>query len=313
MHKTTLHAVTGAFGYSGRYLAKRLLDEGCQVITLTNSPARANPFGDRVRAFPLAFHEPDQLARTLAGVDVLYNTYWVRFNHATFTHEQAVKNTLTLFAAAKRAGVRRVVHVSITNPREDSPLEYFAGKARLEHALMESGLAYSILRPTVLFGREDILINNIAWALRRFPVFAVFGDGSYRLQPIAVEDLAALAAAEGQRSENKIVNAIGPDTFTYRELVESVGEAIGRKRPLVRVSPGAGYAASRVIGWLVRDTFITREEIKGLMDGLLYVEAPPAGPTRLTVWMRANAETLGRHYASEMARRQDRQAPYFPA
>jgi uncharacterized protein YbjT (DUF2867 family) len=311
MDKQKIHAVTGAFGYSGRYIAQRLLNEGRQVITLTNSTARANPFGDRVRALPFSFDEPDRLAQSLAGVDVLYNTYWVRFNHKSFTHAQAVRNTLSLFAAAKKAGVRRVVHISITNPGEDSPLEYFSGKARLEGALLESGLSHAILRPTVLFGREDILINNIAWALRRFPVFAVFGDGSYRLQPIYVEDLADLAVSEGLGVDNKIINAIGPETFAYRELVEVVGKAIGRPRRIVRVSPGVGYAASRIIGFFVHDTFITREEIKGLMAGLLCVNAPPTGRTRLTDWVRANAETLGNIYASELARRRDRQRPYF--
>ena len=311
MSNRTLHAVTGAFGYSGRYIAARLLDEGREVVTLTNSPARANPFGGRVRAFPLAFDEPGKLAQSLAGADVLYNTYWVRFNHKLFTHAQAVQNSLLLFAAARQAGVRRIVHVSITNPSEDSRLEYFAGKARLERVLRESGLEFSILRPTVLFGREDILINNIAWALRRFPFFAVFGDGSYRLQPICVEDLADLAVAEGKRNENSVINAIGPETFTYRELVDAVGGAVGRKRRILQVSPGLGCAASRVIGWLVRDTFITREEIIGLMDGLLCVDAPPTGKTRLTDWMRANADTLGRNYASELSRRQDRHSSYL--
>jgi NADH dehydrogenase len=303
MNKPSAHAVTGAFGYSGRYLAARLLAEGQPVITLTNSKPRTNPFGDRIRAFPLSFGEPDKLAQALAGVDVLYNTYWVRFNYKWFSHAQAVRNTLVLFEAARKAGVRRVVHVSITNPSEDSPLEYFAGKARLERALRESGLQYSILRPTVLFGREDILINNIAWALRRFPIFAVFGDGAYRLQPIYVEDLAALAVAEGRRTENRLINAIGPETFTYQGLVAAVGEAIGKKRQIVHVSPGTGYVASRIIGWFVGDIFITREEIKGLMNGLLQVDAPPAGSTRLTDWMRGNAATLGLRYASEVARR----------
>jgi len=303
MKQPPVHAVTGAFGYSGRYLAARLLAEGRQVITLTNSRPQTNPFGDRIRVYPLSFAEPDKLAQALAGVDVLYNTYWVRFNYKWFSHEQAVQNTLALFAAARQAGVRRVVHVSITNPSEDSPLEYFAGKARLERALRESGLQYSILRPTVLFGREDILINNIAWALRRFPVFAVFGDGAYRLQPIYVEDLAALAVAEGSRTENKIINAIGPETFTYQGLVAAVGQAIGKQRPIMRVSPATGYVASRIIGWFVGDVFITREEIKGLMDGLLQVDAPPAGNTRLTDWIRDNAATLGLRYASELGRR----------
>jgi NADH dehydrogenase len=303
MINRTIHAVTGAFGYSGRYIAARLLAEGRDVITLTNSTPRDNPFGNRLRAFPLSFDAPDKLAQSLAGVDVLYNTYWVRFNHPPFSHAQAVRNTLALFEAARRAGVRRIVHVSIANPDESSPLEYFSGKARLERGLRESGLEHSILRPTVLFGREDILINNIAWALRRFPVLAVFGDGQYRLQPIFVEDLAALAVAEGQRGGNNVINAIGPETFTYQGLVEAVGGAIGHKRRLVHVSPGLGYAASRVIGWFMRDIFITRDEIKGLMGGLLCVDAPPAGTTRLTDWMRANAGTLGRSYASELARR----------
>jgi NADH dehydrogenase len=313
MSANAIHAVTGAFGYSGRYIASHLLGQDCKVITLTNSPARANAFGGRVQAYPLSFDEPEKLVRSLSGVRVLYNTYWVRFNHELFTYAQAVKNTRILFEAAQRAGVRRIVHVSITNPSENSSLEYFAGKAKLEQALRESGLSYAILRPTVLFGREDILVNNIAWALRRFPFFAVFGDGSYRLQPIYVEDLVALAVAEGQSSANSVINAIGPETFTYRELVEAVGEAIRQKRRILRVSPSVGYAMSRVIGWFMHDTFITRDEIKGLMDGLLCVETPPVGKTRLTDWMRNNAKTLGRTYASELARRKDRKSSYFPA
>ena len=211
--KQTLHAVTGAFGYSGKYIAKRLLDCGDEVITLTNSLHRSNPFGGRVKAYAFNFNEPEALARSLRGVSVLYNTYWVRFNHKMFQHADAVKNTLTLFQAAQAAGVERIVHVSITNPSEDSALEYFSGKAKLEKALIDSGISYAILRPTVLFGKEDILINNIAWALRRLWVIGVFGKGEYRLQPIYVDDLALLAVEQGTKRENVIVNATGPETF----------------------------------------------------------------------------------------------------
>ena len=311
MDKNEVHAVTGAFGYSGRYIATRLLEQGRTVVTLTNSMNRANPFGGKVRAFPLSFGEPGRLAAALAGVDVLYNTYWVRFNHRMFTHAGAVKNTLVLFDAARLAGVRRVVHVSITNPAEDSPLEYFSGKAQLERALRESGLSYAILRPTVLFGREDILINNIAWALRRFPFFAIFGDGSYRLQPVHVDDLADLAVIEGKRTENVVINAIGPETFTYRGLVKAIGDAIGRSRPLINVPPGMGCWLGKLVGWSMRDTFITREEIRGLMSGLLHVDTPPTGKTPLTNWMQKNAGTLGLRYSSELDRRRNRQMPYF--
>jgi uncharacterized protein YbjT (DUF2867 family) len=218
-----LHVVTGAFGYSGKYIARRLLECGYQVRTLTHSLHRANPFAGRVEAHPFHFDTPDRLVESLKGATVLYNTYWVRFNYRDFKHSVAVQNTLKLFEAARRAGVGRIVHVSITNPTEDSPLEYFSGKARLERALIESGLCYSILRPTVLFGKEDILINNIAWMLRRLPVFGVFGSGQYRLQPIYVDDLAKLAVEQGQETANNIINAIGPETFTYRELVQEIG------------------------------------------------------------------------------------------
>ncbi len=305
------HAVTGAFGYSGKYIAQRLLAKGHEVITLTNSLHRANPFGGKVRAYPLSFDDPDKLAAALAGVQVLYNTYWVRFNHKLFTHADAVRNTLVLFEAAQKAGVERIVHVSITNPSEDSPLEYFSGKAKLEKALQESGISWSILRPTVLFGKEDILVNNIAWALRRLPVFGVFGDGRYRLQPIYVDDLAKLAVEQGEKRDQGIIDAIGPETFTYRSLVETIGEIIGRKRPVISVPPALGYWVATLIGKLVGDVFVTREEIDGLMADLLYVQSPPAGTTKLTDWARQHAATLGKHYASELARRKDRQREYF--
>lgn len=307
---TERHAVTGAFGYSGKYITQRLLDRGIDVLTLTNSIHRQNPFGQRIAASPFHFDEPDKLAQALEGVKVLYNTYWVRFNSRWFQHNEAVRNTLTLFAAAKRAGVERVVHVSITNPDLDSPLDYFRGKAELEQALIDSGLSYAILRPTVLFGKEDILINNIAWTLRHLPVFGVFGDGNYRLQPIYVEDLASLAVECGQNRQNAIVQAIGPETFTYRELVQTIDRRIGIERPVISLPPELGYWAGWLLGQLVNDVMITREEIKGLMADLLYVDAPPAGTTRLTDWVQAHAETLGRRYTSELARRRDRLSAY---
>ncbi len=298
-----LHAVTGAYGYSGKYIARRLLDAGQSVITLTNSGHRPNPFGEKVPAYPFNFDNPAVLTETLKNVAVLYNTYWVRFNHQHFTHALAVENTRKLFAAAQAAGVPRIVHVSITNPSLDTHLEYFRGKAELEQALIESGIPYTILRPTVLFGREDILINNIAWMLRRFPVFGVFGDGSYRLQPIYVDDLAELAVTHGTSDKNEIINAIGPETFTYRQLVKIIGQIIGRTRPVMSMPPMLGYGIGWAIGRLVGDVTITRPEIEGLMADLLYVDSPPAGQTKLTDWGRENAANLGRQYAAELNRR----------
>ncbi len=308
--KKTLHAVTGAFGYSGKYIAQSLLDRGQEVITLTNSPDRANPFAGRVKAYPFNFDDSEELARSLRGVSVLYNTYWVRFNHKLFKQADAIRNTERLFEAAKKANVERIVHVSITNPSEDSPLEYFSGKARLERALVDSGVSHAILRPAVLFGKEDVLINNIAWVLRRLPVFGVFGDGEYRLQPIYVGDMATLAVEQGAKRDNVTIDAIGPETFTYRELVHVIGETIGKKRFVISVPPGVGYLAGWTLGKFVGDVMITQEEIKGLMADLLHVDSPPAGTTRLTDWIREHRDSLGRKYTSELARRKDRTEKY---
>lgn len=310
MKPLSVHAVTGAFGYSGKYIARRLLSEGFDVITLTNSWQRPNPFGDRIRAYPFNFEQPEQLLKTLQGVSVLYNTYWVRFNHRSFSHADAVRNTQILFQAAAYAGVNRIVHVSITNPSEDSDLEYFSGKALLERNLRESGVSHAILRPTVLFGKEDILINNIAWTLRHLPIFGVFGRGDYRLQPIYVDDLAALAVELGKKRENAVINAIGPETFTYRGLVQTIGRIIGKNRPVVSVPVWFGFWVGRVMGAIMGDVMITREEIRGLMADLLYVDAPPTGDTSLTEWVRNHAATLGLNYANELARRQDRTVTY---
>jgi NADH dehydrogenase len=304
------HVVTGAFGFSGKYIAARLLAEGATVHTITNSPDRANPFGGKVTASPFHFDDHEQLVATLRGSDVLYNTYWVRFNYGEFTYSLAVENSLKLFAAASEAGVGRVVHVSITNPSEESDLEYFRGKARLERELRASGLSYSILRPAVLFGREGILVNNIAWVLRRLPVFGVFGDGSYRLQPIYVGDLAELAVQEGKSRDNRAIDAIGPETFSFRQLVETLAEIIGKRRPIIPVPPGLGYVTVLAIGKLVGDIFLTREEISGLMRGLLCTNSEPTGRTKLSDWARQHAGVLGIRYASELARRRNRREAY---
>lgn len=300
------HAVTGAFGYSGKYIAQQLLDGGRKVRTLTNSIRRQNPFGDKVEVHPFNFHNPEKLTESLKGVSVLYNTYWVRFNHKTFTFASAIRNSITLFNSAKQAGVERVVHISITNPSEQSQFEYFRGKAAVEKALRESGISYSILRPAVFFGgKEDVLINNIAWILRKLPVFGVFGDGNYKLQPIYIDDLAELAVEQGRNRENTVIDAIGPETFTYKGLVQEIGKAIGKKRPIMSVPPTVGYIVAGMIGKIVHDTLVTRDEIEGLMAGLLYVNSPPAGKTRLTDWTREHAESLGKQYSSELARRKD--------
>jgi nucleoside-diphosphate-sugar epimerase len=298
--------VTGAFSYSGRYITRRLLDQGHQVSTLTGHPDRPNPFGDQVKALPFNFDHPDELADSLKGADALINTYWVRYDYGGTTYRQAVANTKTLFDAAKRAGVKRVVHVSIANPSLDSKLPYYHGKAELEQHLIQSSLSYAILRPTVLFGgataAEDVLINNIAWLLRRLPVFGLPGDGSYGIQPIHVDDQAALAVRLAGEKENTIVDAVGPETFTFRELVELVKKAVGSRALILPFPPSLALLAARAISPFLGDVMLTREEVIGLMDNLLVSSQPPTGTTKLSEWLAQNAHLMGARYSSEVGR-----------
>ncbi|MGB2676044.1 MAG: NAD(P)H-binding protein [Candidatus Acidiferrum sp.] len=294
--------ITGAFSYTGKYATKLLLSCGYKVRTFTNHPGRENPFGDRVEVFPYAFDRPERLIEAFRGASTLINTYWVRFPRGKTTFETAVHNTCLLINAAKNAGVRRIVHVSIANPSLESPLGYYRGKAQLEQAVMESGLSYAIVRPTVIFGLEDILINNIAWFVRHFPVFAVPGDGRYGVRPIYVEDIARLMVEATGQEESAVFDAVGPETFTFEELVRLIAAEVSRPVRIVRVPALVAYLCTRLTGLMLRDVVLTREEYKGLMSDLLAPQGPPTGETRLSQWLSENRERVGRHYASEVAR-----------
>ena len=301
-NKSELNVVTSAFGYTGKYIARRLLADGIRVKTLTGHPERPNPFGAQVVAAPFNFDDLPPLIDQLSGASTLYNTYWVRFSRGEVTFDRAVENTRTLIQAAKDAGVGRIVHVSITNPSLNSSLPYFRGKAQVEEAIIDSGISYAIIRPTVIFGIEDILINNIAWMLRRFPLFVVPGGGGYRFQPIFVEDLAGLAVDAGGQEDNLILDAAGPETYTFDEFVRLVGQTMGSRTKIVHLPSALALGISKIVGYFLGDVVSTRDEITGLMSDLLISDAPPAGNTSLKSWLTINVATLGGSYTSELDR-----------
>ena len=295
-------AVTGAFSYTGKYITQRLLARDYQVITFTGHPDRPDPFNGQVQVFPYNFNDSKTLTSALEGVSILFNTYWVRFNHGESTFDLAVENTKTMIHAAENAGVSRIVHTSITNPSIDSPLPYFRGKAMIEDMIVKSRLSYAILRPTVLFGDEDILINNIAFLLRNFPFFIVMGDGNYRLQPVYVEDFASLAVAAAHQRESRIEDVVGPDIFTFNELVNVIAEKLQIPLKLIHVKPDIALWASRLVGFFMNDVVLTKDEMAGLMAGLLVSRKKPMGKTGLSDWLSMNISNIGRRYASELVR-----------
>jgi uncharacterized protein YbjT (DUF2867 family) len=296
-----LDVVTGAFSYSGAAITRRLRDAGHRLRTLTGHPERA-PAGSDIDVRPLDFADRAGLAESLRGAHTLYNTYWVRFARGRIDHAAAVANSRVLFAAAAEAGVRRVVHVSITNPSLNSPYPYFRGKAEVEQNLVASGLPHAIVRPAVLFGGSGVLVNNIAWLLRRVPVFAIGGRGDYRVRAIHVDDLADLCVELGAGQDTVTVDAVGPQRLTFREMVGAVRSAVGSHAIVVDVPAPVLLALSRALGIALRDTLLTSDEYRAMTDGLADSSAPSTGRTPFTDWVAEHGAELGRGYANEIDR-----------
>ena len=298
---TGLDVVTGAFSYSGAAIANALRDSGRTVRTITGHPGRA-PGDSPIEVRSLDFDDHVGLVESLQGATTLYNTYWVRFARSRIDHDLAVANSRTLFQAAKRAGVQRIVHVSITNPSIDSPLPYFRGKALVERALAETGVSFAILRPAILFGGDGVLLNNIAWLLRHLPVFAVGGRGDYRIRGMHIDDLAHLCISSGLERDDIVRDAVGPERPTFVELVHSIRDAVGSRSLVVRVPGGTVPALSGLLGMALRDVLLTRDEYRAMARGLADTDGPATGSTRLTDWLADHGDQLGRSYANEIAR-----------
>ena len=297
---TELDVVTGAFSYTGRHIAEALLARGRRVRTLTRRPDPGHALADRVEVSALVFDE--RLVESMRGADTLYNTYWVRFERRETTFDRAVSNSAALFGAAEQAGVRRIVHVSVANPAVDSPFPYFQGKARVEEALRASAMSHAIVRPTLVFGPDDILVNNIAWGLRHVPIFLVAGDDRSLVQPVSVRDTASLCVDAGARDDNIVLDAAGPDRWAYEDFVRLIARTIGARARIRRSSLRAALWAARVAGLLLRDVVVTRDELEALNAGLLVSHEGPLGSDRFEVWLTENADRLGRRYTSEVGR-----------
>ena len=298
---TGLDVVTGAFSYSGAAIASALHEAGRRVRTLTGHPGRA-PQATVLEVRALDFDDQLGLVASLTGATTLYNTYWVRFAHGAIDHKVAVSNSRTLFQAARRAGVQRIVHVSITHPSATSPLPYFRGKALVERALAESDVSYAIVRPAILFGGDGVLLNNIAWLLRRVPVFAIGGRGDYRIRGIHVEDLARLCIQKGMEPHDSVTDAVGPERPSFTELVESIRDAVGSRSRLVHVPGAIVPLLSRALGLVLHDVLLSADEYQAMASGLADADGPATGSTALSMWLARHGETLGLRYANELDR-----------
>lgn len=295
--------VTGGLSYIGKHIAKRLVERGSRVIVMTGHPDRPNPFGNNIQIVPYQFDNEEQLTRSLQGTTTLYNTYWVRFDYGDISFAKAVENTGRLLRAAEKAGVKKLVHLSVSNPSQDAPFPYFRGKAQIEEMIRQSKLSYAIIRPTLVFGgEEEILVNNIAWLLRWFPIFAIPTPRNHHLQPIHVDDVADLAVNAATDVHNKVLDAAGPDIMTFEAMVKMLREKVGSHSLLVPMPSSVAMVLLAIVGVLVRDVVLTRDELGALMADLLVSKEPPIGRLRMSDWLLKKETRVGDKYASEMIR-----------
>ena len=295
-------ALTGAFGFTGRAIARQLVDQGRDVVTLTRRIDHADPLARSIESVALDFGRPTDLSRALGGVDTLFNTYWIRFPRGPESFERAIAESAVLLAAAREAGVRRIVHISVVGADHDAPTPYVRAKAVVEDMVRASGLEWSIVRPTLTYGAGDILVNNMAWALRRLPLYGMPGSGAYTIQPVHVDDVARICIDLADGKPGHTVDAAGPDVMPFREMVETVRSAVGSRSVILPMPTWTVLAAGRLLGLLVHDVVLTPDEISELTASFLTSRESPLGQIGFKAWVTSNADSLGRRWSSELAR-----------
>ncbi|MFA5139856.1 MAG: NmrA family NAD(P)-binding protein [Elusimicrobiota bacterium] len=290
--------VTGAFSYTGAAVAAECLRRGFTVHSLTN---RRPPGGSGITCSRLRF-DPEYLAKELAGATAFINTYWVRFPWAGMGFSDAVRDSGMLIDTAVRAGVGRIVHVSVSNASDAGGLGYYSAKAEVERLVRDAGVGYAIVKPTLVVGPTDVLTNNIAWLLRRSPVFLLPEGGGCRLQPVTLSDAARLIVDAALETRNLEEDVAGPEVFTFADYVRQIAAACGLNRLFLPATNPVVLGVMGLLGLMLRDRVLTRDELAGLQREMLVSKAPALGREFVSAWIRAHGADLGRRYVNDLDR-----------
>jgi uncharacterized protein YbjT (DUF2867 family) len=278
-------ALAGGSGFIGRAIARRLVAGGIHVRVLTRNPesARARLNLPGVEFVSADIGNPASLLQALgeanAIVDAIqFDGYPVENPRRGLTFERVdYGGVLALVDAAKQSGVDRFIYISGAAADEKSAHPGFRAKGRAERAIRESGLTYTIFRPSLIYGPEDKVVNGLARALRFAPIFGVPGTGRQKVQPVLVDDLAAcVTLALSGRGHNRTYEIGGPELMTFDEMMRVIMDASRHRRPLFHIPEGAMRAAGAVLEklptpLLSRDavTFVTADnacDIKPLVE-----------------------------------------------
>lgn len=163
-------------------------------------------------------------------------------------------------------------------------------------------MEYSIVRPTLVIGPADVLTSNIAWFLRRFPIFPMPAGGSYRLQPVTLADTGRIIADALTTAGNLEMDAAGPEIYTFREFVSLLAHICGLRRWIVSAPRWLALTAVRGVGLGLRDVVLTREELLGLQQELLLSHGPPRGMESVSAWLKSHGDQLGKQYVNDLHR-----------
>ena len=266
-----LIAVTGATGFVGRHLAALLARRGHSVRALVRNPRRA----DALRNLPVELvagdlSDPGVLALLVRDASAVVHLVGiiVESGRATF-QDVHVEGTRRVLAAARQAGVGRVVHMSAIGARDArDATPYHRTKWEAEELVRGSGLSYAIFRPSIISGPESVPIRTLARLHRWSPVVPMFGDGQFATQPVWIEDVAlafALAAENGRFTGAFELG--GPAPMTYEAFVRAIGRAAGHPRPLVHLPLALARAAARVFDLLGGAAPLTSDQLQMLVEG----------------------------------------------
>ncbi len=258
--------VTGGSGFIGRRVVSRLADGGSNLRVLARGQRHADlPEGVEVARGDVVSGEG--LPEAMAGVEKVVHLVAIIRESGGQTFEANIwRGTEKVVEAAKAAEVKKLVYVSAIGAQDNPTYRYLHAKWQAERAVKLSGLPYTILRPSIVFGEGDEFINALAGLVRYNPVVPVAGDGKARFQPIWVEDLVTciVACLDEDAHAGQTLEIGGPEQLTYDELLDVVKEALGRSRIKVHVPLAVMRPLAQVMEWVLPKPPVTGEQLKML-------------------------------------------------
>ncbi|HEY2961069.1 MAG TPA: NAD(P)H-binding protein [Pyrinomonadaceae bacterium] len=267
-------AITGATGFIGSHLATRLGSEGHEVVRFAR---RARASEEAVVAGPLA--DVDQLAAALAGCRAVAHCAGINREVGDQTYDRVhIEGTRNVVAAARRAGVEKIVLMSFLRARPDCGSAYHESKWTAEEIVRNSGLDYTIIKAGVVYGRGDHMLDHLSHALHTFPVFALVGLKEQTVRPLAVEDLVHMmrAALIDRRLKRQTIALLGPEEIYLKEAVRRVAEVVGKQPLMFPLPVWCHEFMARVFELTMKVPLVSLAQVQILAEGVVEPSSPVA-------------------------------------